>query len=149
VRSTGVPNSERRLHSGDYIGREEGGEWIGLDEMGRDGTSTAGGTRERLSCRECCRQTEDTSAFMASTKAAISLRSSNSSSRKKENNIQLSGYPSVLGSLWQVRDSHSAEIAKDVYAWILADGGMDTQRSGEGLHRAIRTLRRVQLRDLL
>jgi hypothetical protein len=55
--------------------------------------------------------------------------------------IQLSGYPSVVGSLWQVRDSHSAEIAKDVYAWILADGGMDTQRSGEGLHRVIRTLR--------
>ena len=56
--------------------------------------------------------------------------------------IQLSGYPSVVGSLWQVTDSHSAEVAKDVYAWILEGGsGLDTQRSGEGLHRAIRTLR--------
>jgi CHAT domain-containing protein len=56
--------------------------------------------------------------------------------------IQLSGYPSVVGSLWQVIDSHSAEVAKDIYAWILDGGnGLDTQRSAEGLHRAIRILR--------
>src|SRR5208282_1558903 len=28
--------------------------------------------------------------------------------------IQLAGYPSVVGTLWSVRDNHSAEIAKDV-----------------------------------
>jgi CHAT domain-containing protein len=56
--------------------------------------------------------------------------------------IQLSGYPSVVGSLWQITDSHSAEVAKDVYAWILEGGsGVDTQRSGEGLHKAVRILR--------
>ena len=65
--------------------------------------------------------------------------------------IQLSGYPSVVGSLWQVMDRHSAKVAKDVYTWILEGGGeFDTQRSGEGLHRAIRTLRdktRITLRS--
>ena len=35
--------------------------------------------------------------------------------------VQLSGYPSVVGSLWQVRDSHSAEVARDVYTWILKE----------------------------
>ena len=33
--------------------------------------------------------------------------------------IQLSGYPSVAGSLWQLMDSHSAEVARDLYKWIL------------------------------
>jgi CHAT domain-containing protein len=56
--------------------------------------------------------------------------------------IQLSGYPSVVGSLWEVTDNYSAEVAKDVYTWILeGGGGLDTQRSGEGLHRAVRVLR--------
>ena len=56
--------------------------------------------------------------------------------------IQLSGYPSVVGSLWQVKDSHSAEVARDVYEWILeGDGELDVRRSAEGLHKAVRNLR--------
>ena len=55
--------------------------------------------------------------------------------------FQLSGYPSVVGSLWHIQDGHSVEIAKSVYAWILEGGELDTQRSGEGLHRAVRILR--------
>jgi len=54
--------------------------------------------------------------------------------------IQLSGYPSVVSSLWQVRDSDSAEVAREVYSWILNDG-LDAQRSAEGLHKAVRDLR--------
>ena len=55
--------------------------------------------------------------------------------------IQLSGYPSVVGSLWQVIDSHSAEVARDVYEWILKEGELDVRRSAEGLHKAVRDLR--------
>ena len=56
--------------------------------------------------------------------------------------IQLSGYPSVVGSLWQVMDSHSAEVARDVYEWILqGEGELDVRRSAEGLHKAVRDLR--------
>jgi CHAT domain-containing protein len=55
--------------------------------------------------------------------------------------IQLSGYPSVVGSLWQVDDNHSAKVARDVYAWILGDGRLDVQRSAEGLHKAVHGLR--------
>lgn len=36
--------------------------------------------------------------------------------------IQLSGYPSVVGSLWKISDKHSAEITRDVYTWILEAG---------------------------
>jgi tetratricopeptide (TPR) repeat protein len=55
--------------------------------------------------------------------------------------IQLCGYPSVVGSLWQVMDNRSAEIAKDVYEWILQEGIFDVRRSAEGLHNAVRDLR--------
>ena len=56
--------------------------------------------------------------------------------------IQLSGYPSVIGSLWSVTDEHSAKVARDVYGWILGEkGGLDAQKSAEGLHKAVRGLK--------
>ena len=55
--------------------------------------------------------------------------------------IQLAGYPSVVGTLWNVRDNHSAEIAKDVYAQILVENKLDTKCSAEALHHAVRSLR--------
>jgi len=56
--------------------------------------------------------------------------------------IQLSGYPSVIGSLWSVTEEHSAKVARDVYRWILREkGGLDAQKSAEGLHKAVRGLR--------
>lgn len=55
--------------------------------------------------------------------------------------IQLSGYASVVGTLWQVSDIHSAQIAKDVYEWILKDVGFNAERAAEGLHKAVHDLR--------
>ena len=67
--------------------------------------------------------------------------------------IQLSGYPSVVGSLWQVIDSHSAEVAKRIYTWILdGDGGFDCLRTAEGLHKAVSILRdhtRVKMQNTM
>lgn len=56
--------------------------------------------------------------------------------------IQLSGFPSVVGSLWQVTDNHSAQVAKEVYEWISADAKFNVERAAEGLHKAV-----LQLRD--
>jgi len=55
--------------------------------------------------------------------------------------IQLAGYPSVVGTLWQVTDKHSAEIAKNVYAYILVGNRLNTELSAESLHRAVCSLR--------
>ncbi len=55
--------------------------------------------------------------------------------------IQLAGYPTVIGTLWQVTDKHSTEIAKDVYNWILVENKLNTERSAESWHRAVRSLR--------
>jgi CHAT domain-containing protein len=54
--------------------------------------------------------------------------------------IQLSGYPSVMGSLWQVGDDYSAQVSRDVYKWI-SQGKLDIKRPAEGLHKAVCNLR--------
>ena len=56
--------------------------------------------------------------------------------------FQLAGYPSVVGTLWQVHDEHSPDVAGQVYASML-DGGnkLNTRRSAEALHQAVRVLR--------
>lgn len=55
--------------------------------------------------------------------------------------IQLCGFSSVVGSLWQIVDIYTAEIAKNIYKWILQEGEFDVRRSAEGLHKAVRNLR--------
>ena len=58
--------------------------------------------------------------------------------------LQLAGYPSVIGTLWEIRDENSVTVARDVYAWMLGQGlhkYLDTTASAEGLHRAARDLR--------
>ena len=55
--------------------------------------------------------------------------------------IQLSGYPAVVGSLWQVTDDHSVEVAKEVYKWSLEETEFDVRRTAEGLHKATWNLR--------
>ena len=55
--------------------------------------------------------------------------------------VQLSGYPSVGGSLWWVEGIHSAQVMKDVYEWILEDAEINEKLVAEGLHNAVRDLK--------
>jgi len=56
--------------------------------------------------------------------------------------IQLAGYPSVVGTLWQVLEELSVGVAEDVYKYILSElKYIDCQRSAEGLHWAVHALR--------
>jgi CHAT domain-containing protein len=56
--------------------------------------------------------------------------------------VSLAGFPSVVGTLWQVIDQEAASVTRDVYAWML-DGKdrFDIGRSAEGLHMAVRRLK--------
>jgi CHAT domain-containing protein len=52
--------------------------------------------------------------------------------------VQLSGFPSVIGSLWEVVDNHSANVTRGVYQWILeGEGRFDARRSAKELHKAV------------
>ena len=59
--------------------------------------------------------------------------------------VHLAGYPSVVGTLWHVRDAYSPDVTKRVYAWMLDgekyDRYFDTSRLAEGLHVAVHALR--------
>ena len=56
--------------------------------------------------------------------------------------MQLAGFPSVIGSLWQVEDQPLADIAKGVYKAMLSGGDkFNNERSAEGLHHELRILR--------
>lgn len=56
--------------------------------------------------------------------------------------LQLTGYPSVVGSMWQISDGHSPEVAKGVYSSLLEAGKeLDIFGSAKALHTAVHALR--------
>lgn len=55
--------------------------------------------------------------------------------------MQLAGYPSVVGTLWQVNDEQMAELSQKVYRRMWDGTKLDTRRSAEALHFAMRSLR--------
>jgi CHAT domain-containing protein len=55
--------------------------------------------------------------------------------------FQLAGFSHVIGTLWQIHDAYSVQVARNIYQFI----GIDASLSAEALHRAIRTLRDTEL----
>lgn len=53
---------------------------------------------------------------------------------------QLAGFQHVIGSLWEVSDKYSVDIAAEVYRVMIKDG-MSTESVSLGLHNAARILR--------
>lgn len=66
-----------------------------------------------------------------STKGSLNLSSA----------LQLAGYPSVIGTLWQVDDKSSVETVKDVYSGMLLGTNLDPELASRSLHYAIWNLR--------
>jgi CHAT domain-containing protein len=59
---------------------------------------------------------------------------------------QLAGFPTVIGTLWQVPDMHSASVAESVYNAMLRDSKeLDIIQAAHGLHFAIRKIRDSEL----
>jgi CHAT domain-containing protein len=54
--------------------------------------------------------------------------------------FQLAGFRHVIGTLWEVSDSHCVDVAKVVYETI-RDEGMTDIAICRGLHRAVKALR--------
>jgi tetratricopeptide (TPR) repeat protein len=53
----------------------------------------------------------------------------------------LAGVPSVVGSLWPVKDMHSADVAKATYSNMKDDEGINVDKVAYTLHQAVRQLR--------
>ncbi|KAK6523149.1 hypothetical protein TWF694_006044 [Orbilia ellipsospora] len=54
---------------------------------------------------------------------------------------QLAGFQNVVGSLWEVSDSYSVEMAREMYQTIIDGDVIHTDRIALGVHRATRRLR--------
>ena len=55
----------------------------------------------------------------------------------------LAGFPSVVGTLWRIKDLRSVQVASDFYRGITGGGkGMDVGRSAVALNTAVRILKR-------
>ena len=56
--------------------------------------------------------------------------------------FQLAGFPFVLGTLWQIDDEHSVQVAKDVYSDMMRNQKIiDVTWSAPALHNAVEKLR--------
>jgi len=56
--------------------------------------------------------------------------------------FQLAGFPSVVGTLWQIPDDIAAEMAGLFYSHLETSlGTLDTSQAAQALHHAVRTIR--------
>lgn len=62
--------------------------------------------------------------------------------------FQLAGFRHVIGTLWEVSDSHCKDVARIVYQTLKKEGMKDKSVS-RGLHRAIRALRDGRTEEVL
>ncbi|QRV93604.1 CHAT domain protein [Ceratobasidium sp. AG-Ba] len=53
----------------------------------------------------------------------------------------IAGYPSVIGTMWSIKDEDAPLVADIVYSELLRDGKMDHTRSARALHKAVKVLR--------
>jgi CHAT domain-containing protein/tetratricopeptide (TPR) repeat protein len=56
---------------------------------------------------------------------------------------QLAGFQHVVGSLWEVSDQYSVNVAEEVYKTIVDDGVIDGEKISWGVHNAVRRLRDI------
>ena len=54
---------------------------------------------------------------------------------------QLAGFPTVVGTLWQISDINSATVSEMLYGAMLMNGKIETGHAAKGLHFAIRKIR--------
>lgn len=55
---------------------------------------------------------------------------------------QLAGFPTVIGTLWQVQDAYAPTVAEYLYRTIIVGNGtLDISKAAEGLHFAVRKIR--------
>jgi hypothetical protein len=81
-------------------------------------------------------------AFLAACHAATSedVKLSNESIHLSSA-LHISGYPAVVGTLWQVSDEYSMLVAEGMYSMMMERGKLNIEQSSQALHHVCRDLR--------
>lgn len=53
----------------------------------------------------------------------------------------MAGYRSVIGTMWSIADSDGPIVAKELYGYLLGEGGGDSTKAAYALHHAVKRLR--------
>ncbi|QRW07774.1 CHAT domain protein [Ceratobasidium sp. AG-Ba] len=80
-------------------------------------------------------------AFLSACETATGDRALPDEATHLAAGMLIAGYPSVIGTMWSIKDEDAPLVAEIVYSELLKDGTMDHTRSARALHKAVRVLR--------
>ncbi|KAB5592541.1 Aromatic di-alanine and TPR containing protein [Ceratobasidium theobromae] len=80
-------------------------------------------------------------AFLSACQTATGDRKIADEAVHLASGMLMAGYPSVIGTMWSVKDADAPIIAKQVYGQLLKKGKMDYRDAARALHKAVAKLR--------
>jgi CHAT domain-containing protein len=82
-------------------------------------------------------------AFLSACHAASGLKDLPGEAMHLAAGIQFAGFPSVIATLWRIRDEHAPKVAYDTYSYLLRNGidGYNLSDAATALNRAVLALR--------
>jgi hypothetical protein len=83
-------------------------------------------------------------AFLSACHAASGLKDLPGEAMHLAGGIQFAGFPSVIATLWRIRDEDAPKVAYDTYNYLLRNGidGCDLSDAATALNRAVLALRK-------
>lgn len=80
-------------------------------------------------------------AFLSACETAMGDKERPDESVHLASGMLLAGYPSVIASMWSIKDSDAPVVANGVYSQLLKGGRMDYWSAAKALHDATNKLR--------
>ncbi|CAE6499731.1 unnamed protein product [Rhizoctonia solani] len=80
-------------------------------------------------------------AFLSACQTAAGEELISNESAHLASGMLIAGYPSVIATMWAIRDQDAPLVADRVYARLIKDGVMDYKEAASALHRAVGELR--------
>ncbi|QRW10351.1 CHAT domain protein [Ceratobasidium sp. AG-Ba] len=82
-------------------------------------------------------------AFLSACQTATGVEELSEEALHLAAGMLMSGYPSVIATMWSVRDQDAPIIAEKVYARLIDGGSPSTQHAARALHDAVAFLREM------
>jgi CHAT domain-containing protein len=80
-------------------------------------------------------------AFLSACQTAMGDKKLEDEAVHLASGMLMAGFPSVIATMWSIRDRDAPVISNTVYGELLKDGGMDYRGAAKALHVAVADLR--------